>query len=75
MAQIQLNTKHSAFFTVILLMLSFGSLSAQDVLHATTGSVITVQAGGTLYVGGGLTLENLERYLYAASTLLVKMHS
>lgn len=33
-------------------------MQAQDVLRATTGSLITVQSGATLYVGGGLTLEN-----------------
>jgi len=45
-------------FSVLTPLLLNVSLQAQDVLHATTGSVITVQSGATLYVGGGLTLEN-----------------
>jgi hypothetical protein len=50
--------KKLIFSVITPLMLPFCALQAQDILHATTGSVITVQSGATLYVGGGLTLEN-----------------
>ena len=58
MSQTYTMVKKFIYPVVLLLILPVYSLQAQDVLHATTGSVITVQAGGTLYVGGGLTLEN-----------------
>lgn len=34
------------------------NLNAQEVLRATNGAVITVQNGASLFVGGGITLEN-----------------
>lgn len=43
---------------ILFCMLAVCAVQAQDVLHATAGSLITVQGGATLYVGGGLTLEN-----------------
>ena len=47
------------FISAVIFFLGIScNVQAQDVLHATTGSVITVQSGATLYVGGGLTLEN-----------------
>jgi hypothetical protein len=45
-------------FSVLTPLMLPVCMQAQDVLHATTGSVITVQNGATLYVGGGLTLDN-----------------
>lgn len=50
--------KKFIFSAVILFLLPFCGLQAQDILHANAGSVITVQSGATLYVGGGLTLDN-----------------
>lgn len=50
--------KKFIFSAIVLLALPFCTLQAQDVLRATAGSVITVQSGATLYVGGGLTLDN-----------------
>ena len=38
--------------------LPFCSLQAQDILHATAGSITAVQNGAILYVAGGLTLDN-----------------
>lgn len=46
------------FSVMLFYMLPVCAVQAQDVLHATTGSSITVQSGATLYVGGGVTLEN-----------------
>jgi hypothetical protein len=50
--------KQLIFSAIVLLALPFCTVQAQDVLHATAGSVLTVQTGATLYVGGGLTLDN-----------------
>lgn len=45
-------------FSALTPLLLHISMQAQDVLHGTAGSVITVQNGATLYVGGGFTLAN-----------------
>ena len=45
-------------FSAITPLLLSVCMQAQDILHATAGSVVTVQSGATLYVGGGLTLDN-----------------
>jgi hypothetical protein len=50
--------KKLIFSATVLLALPFCTVQAQDILHATAGSVVTVQSGATLYVGGGLTLDN-----------------
>lgn len=42
-----------SFFASFFLLLQTFSTGAQNILRATTGSVITVQSGATLYVGGG----------------------
>lgn len=49
--------KKFIFFLLTPLLLNI-SMQAQDVLRGTTGSVITVQNGATLYIGGNFTLEN-----------------
>jgi Secretion system C-terminal sorting domain len=45
-------------FSVITPLLLSVCVQAQDILHATAGSVITVQTGATLFVGGDITLDN-----------------
>jgi len=45
-------------FSVLSPLLLPVCMHGQDVLRATTGSIVTVQSGAILYVGGGLTLEN-----------------
>lgn len=50
--------KKLIFSVIAPLILPLCTVQAQDILHATTGSLITVQSGATLYVGGGLTLDN-----------------
>jgi hypothetical protein len=48
------------------------AVQAQDVLHATSGSVLTVQSGATLYVGGGLTLDNTSTLTNAGTVTIAR---
>ena len=46
------------FLSIVMLLLAKTTCFAQDVLKATNGSVITVQNGATLFVTGGIVLDN-----------------
>jgi hypothetical protein len=65
--------KKLIFSVITPLMLPFCALQAQDILHATAGSVVTVQSGATLYVGGGLTLENASTLNNAGTIIIARI--
>jgi hypothetical protein len=50
--------RSSLFLSLIFWVAACSSIRAQTILHATTGSVVTVQAGASLYVNGGVILDN-----------------
>ncbi len=59
-------------FSAITALLLSVCLQAQDVLHATAGSVVTVQNGATLYVGGNLTLDNTSTLTNAGTITIAR---
>ena len=45
-------------YFVIILLLTAGTIDAQEALHLSTGATITVQNGTGLFLNGGVTLDN-----------------
>src|SRR4051812_19311919 len=50
--------KNRIILAAMFIFLACLNLNAQDILKATAGSQITVQAGATLFVGGGINADN-----------------
>lgn len=71
MSQIHFSMKKLIFSVLTPIILSV-SLQAQDVLRATPGSLITVQSGATLYVGGNLTLDNTSTLTNAGTITIAR---
>jgi hypothetical protein len=64
--------KKLIFSVITPLMMPFCALQAQDILHATAGSVITVQNGATLFVGGDITLDNTSTLTNAGTITIAR---